>query len=198
MTYKTILITGVTGYIARHIAVQALNAGYTVIGSTRDLTREGDLRAALADHLSDPAAQERFKLIALDNLSDDGWAEAFVGVNALIHTASPVPVRQPKDADDLIRPARDGALRAAKAAYAAGVRRMVMTSSIAAVDNGWGKSGPGTYDETSWTTMTGPEPVPPYSQSKTYAEKAAWDYVREEGDGLELAVIRPTLSSRSE
>ena len=192
MTSKTILITGVTGYIARHIALQALEAGERVIGSTRDLSREAALRDALRANLSDPAKLDNLRLMALDNTDDTGWAEAFDGVEALIHTASPVPVRQPDDPEEVIRPAVDGALRAAKAAYAAGLRRMVMTSSIAAVTSCPIRPGHQAHDEQDWSDLTRPG-LSPYLASKTLAERAVWDWQAAEAPEMRVTMINPAV-----
>ena len=192
MPSQTLLITGITGYIARHIAVQALEAGYSVVGSTRDLSRADELRKAFAQSLSDTAALDRLRLVELDNLADDGWEQAMQGVDALIHTASPVPVRQPRNPNDLIRPAVDGALRAARAAHAQGVRRMVMTSSIAAVTSTPIRDGQTAHDEADWTDLTRPG-VSPYVASKTMAERAVWDWQATEAQDMAVTMINPAV-----
>jgi dihydroflavonol-4-reductase len=107
------------------------------------------------------------------------------------HVASPFPAVHPRDESELIRPAVDGALRVLKAAKAAGVKRVVMTSSVAAIAYGLGAARPDVVDETSWSNPEGPDNTP-YTKSKTLAERAAWDYVGHEGKGLELAAINPT------
>ena len=107
------------------------------------------------------------------------------------HVASPFPAVHPKDENDLIRPAREGALRVLKAAKAAGVKRVVMTSSMAAIAYGHGDGRAETSDETMWSNPDGPDNTP-YTKSKTLAERAAWDYVNGEGEGLELVTINPT------
>lgn len=183
-----VLVTGATGFIASHLILDLIDRGYEVRGTARSASKAGALNRILSDYAGKPVDIE---LVSLDLTVDTGWAEAMRGVDFVQHVASPFPPTQPKSADELIIPARDGALRALRAARDAGVKRVVLTSSVAAVDNGWGRAGPDIYDETSWTTMDGPEPVPAYSQSKTYAEQAAWEYVRGEGEGLELAVINP-------
>lgn len=184
----TVLVTGATGFIASHLILELVDRGYTVRGTARSAEKAQALNAILSQYAGKPVEIE---LVSLDLNHDDGWVDAMQGVDFVQHVASPFPSTQPEHPDDLIIPAREGALRALRAAKAAGVKRVVLTSSVAAIDNGWGKSGPDVFDETSWTTMDGPEPVPAYSQSKTIAERAAWDYVRGEGAGLELAVINP-------
>jgi len=183
-----VLVTGATGFIASHLILELIERGYTVRGTARSAEKAGALNAILSAYAGKPVEIE---LVSLDLTRDEGWAEAMEGVDFVQHVASPFPPTQPKHPDDLIIPAREGALRALRAAKAAGVKRVVLTSSVAAVDNGWGPAGPEVYDETSWTTFEGPEPVPAYSQSKTYAERAAWDFIEREGEGMELAVINP-------
>ncbi|MGN6471228.1 MAG: NAD-dependent epimerase/dehydratase family protein, partial [Rhizobiaceae bacterium] len=121
---------------------------------------------------------------------DAGWLEAVKGCEYVLHVASPFPPRAPKNDDELIVPARQGALRVLRAARAAGVRRVVLTSSFAAI--GYGHPATKThFDESDWTTPDTPG-VPAYPKSKTLAERAAWDFVEREGDGLELSVVNPT------
>ena len=112
---ETVVLTGISGFIAKHIALKLLAAGHTVRGSLRNLDRAGEVRAALAPHL-DAAAMGRLSFAQLDLTQDAGWVSAMAGANALIHPASPFPIAQPKNPDDLIRPAVDGTLRALRAA----------------------------------------------------------------------------------
>ncbi|SMY06484.1 SDR family oxidoreductase [Flavimaricola marinus] len=188
---QTILLTGASGYIGKHIAAQLLNAGYAVRGSVRRLDRADEVRAAVSPVLTDPASLERLSFVALDLTRDDGWTQAMEGVDAVLHTASPFPLAQPKDEEELIRPAVDGALRALRAAHAAGVRRVVLTSSVAAV-MGAGGAGDSRFDESDWTDPTDPD-VAAYSRSKTLAEKAAWDFVANEAPEIALTTINPSL-----
>src|SRR5690606_36921384 len=125
-----------------------------------------------------------------DLTKDEGWAEAVKGCDYVLHVASPFPPGIPEHEDDLIVPARDGALRLLRAARDAGVRRVVLTSSFAAIGYGHGvRSKP--FDETDWTNLEGGGDLTPYTKSKTIAERAAWDFVNGEGRGLELAVVNP-------
>jgi len=188
----TVLVTGATGFIAKHIVLQLLNAGHSVIGSVRSLDREAELRDAIAPHLNDPAALDRLRVIALDLTRDDGWAEAMQGVDALMHTASPFPMVQPKDEDELIRPAVDGALRALRAAHVAGVHRVILTSSVAAVTNTDLPPDRTAFTEADWTDPDHPASTP-YVKSKTLAEKAAWDFVVKEAPEIQLTTINPSL-----
>ncbi len=189
---QTVLVTGATGYIAKHLVLQLLNGGYTVVGSARSTKREEELRAALTPHLNDPAALDRLRVIALDLNSDDGWADAMQGVDVLMHTASPFPLEMPQDEQDLIQPAVQGALRAVKAAKAAGVQRVIMTSSTVAVTNSELPEGRVTYNESDWSDLTGPGATP-YLKSKTLAERAVWDWQSADAPDMQITIINPSF-----
>jgi len=187
---KTILLTGITGYIAKHIAIQLLNAGYSVRGSMRSMNSVQVVNGAVASGLDDPNALTRLSFCQLDLTKDSGWTDAAQGVDAVIHTASPFPMSPPKTEDELIRPAVDGMLRALKAAHTAGVKRVIVTSSTAAVtesDLGEGKSA---FDESNWSN-TGSPTISAYSKSKTLAERAAWKFVEDEAPDMQLTSINP-------
>ena len=183
----TILLTGISGFLAKHCAVKLLNAGYAVRGSVRRLDRVEEVRRAIRPHLNDQASLERLAFVALDLTQDAGWADALVGVAAVMHTASPFPITQPKNPDDLIRPAVEGTLRALRAAKAAGVTRVVLTSSTVAVLGGHEAR---VKDETDWFDPGGPD-ASPYARSKTLAERRAWVFVTEDAPDLALTVINP-------
>lgn len=188
---QTILLTGVTGYIAKHIALQLLAAGYHVRGTLRDLSRGAEVTAAVRPHLSNADDLDaRLTYVALDLGKDEGWQDAMTGIDVLMHTASPFPQTQPKNEDDLIRPAVDGTLRAMRAAHAAGITRVVLTSSVVAINGSALPAGDTSFDETNWTDPTDPDTIA-YGRSKTLAEKAAWDYVRTDAPGLQLTTINP-------
>ncbi|KJZ19485.1 SDR family oxidoreductase [Loktanella sp. S4079] len=188
---KTVLLTGASGYIAKHIALQLLEAGYSVRGTIRDLNRADEVINALRPHLTHADdLDDRLSFVALDLTSDDNWTEAMSGVDVLMHTASPFPMTQPKDEDDLIRPAVDGALRALRAAHQAGIQRVIMTSSTAAINGSPLPAGDSAYSETNWTDPNEPD-ISSYTKSKTLAERAAWDYVKTEAPDLKLTVINP-------
>ena len=188
---QTVLLTGASGYIAKHIAVQLLNAGFAVRASLRTLARADEVRAAVLPHVTGPVA-ERLRFVALDLEQDAGWDAALKGVDVLMHTASPFPLSQPKDPADLIRPAVQGALRALRAAKAAGVNRVVLTSSVAAVAGGPLPPGKAAFDETDWTDPNAPG-TSAYTRSKTLAERAAWDFVRDTAPQMQLTTINPVL-----
>ena len=190
---KTVLLTGASGYIAKHIALQLLEAGYHVRGTLRSLSRAPEVAEALRGHVSDPASlDDRLSFVVLDLTSDDGWDAAMAGIDVLMHTASPFPMTQPKDENDLIRPAVDGALRALHAAHKAGVARVILTSSTAAISSSALPPGDTSFNETNWTNPTDPD-TSAYTRSKTLAERAAWDFVRDTAPDMQLTVINPGL-----
>jgi nucleoside-diphosphate-sugar epimerase len=182
-----VLVTGGSGFIGSHAIVQLVAAGHQVRTTVRNLKREGDVRAMLSNGGAEPGS--RLSFVAADLTSDAGWAQAVAGCEYVLHVASPLPPTVPKHEDDLIVPARDGALRVLRAARDAGVKRVVLTSSFAAIGYGY-KPRSASFDETSWTDLDG-EDVAPYPKSKTLAERAAWDFIAKEGDGLELSVVNP-------
>ncbi len=185
---KTVLLTGVTGFIAKRIAFDLLEAGYSVRGSLRSTRRADEVRAALRDKLSDPAALDRLSFAELDLAEDAGWTEAMEGIDAVLHTASPFPLASPKDENDLIVPAVEGTLRALRAAQEAGVTRIVLTSSVAAVE---AKDFSGPLTEADWSDTDHPRSTA-YYKSKTLAERAAWDFVKTHPE-MQLTTINPAL-----
>ena len=189
----TVLLTGASGYIGKHIALQLLEAGYTVRASVRSNAKADEVVAALTAHLSDATAMSRLTFVHLDLTSDEGWTAALEGIDVLLHTASPFSVDKVKDENVLIRPAVDGTLRALRAAKAAGVTRVVVTSSNAAIQGAVVPAGPVTFDETFWTDVTSPIGRDPYTKSKTLAERAAWDFVATEAPDINLTTINPGL-----
>ena len=182
-----ILVTGGTGYIAGVLIRQLLATGWQVHTTVRDLAREPALRQLLGVAPGD----EQLRCFKADLMQDAGWAEAAAGCSHVAHLASPLPVGVPRDANELIVPARDGALRALKAARDAGVQRVVMTSSVAAISYGHG-SGRHHLTERDWTRLEAPG-IPAYVQSKTVAERAARDWVAREGGGLEFCTVNPSV-----
>ena len=184
-----ILVTGGSGYIAGMLIRRLLAEGWQVHTTLRDLAREPALREALgAQH---GVARDQLHCFQADLTRDAGWAEAAAGCSHLAHVASPLPTGVPRDANELIVPARDGALRALKAARDAGVQRVVMTSSVAAISYGHGP-GDHRFTEADWTNLAAPG-VPPYVQSKTIAEHAARDWVAREGGGLAFCTVNPSV-----
>jgi len=183
---ETVLVSGGSGYLGGRCVVELLRRGYAVRTTVRDLAKEKDVRARVGSQL-DPG--DRLTVLAADLRSDEGWAEAVAGCDYVLHVASPFPAAQPKDPDELIVPAREGTLRVLRAALDAGVRRVVVTSSVAAV-RGSTSSASAPLTEADWTDPDDPK-LSPYARSKTIAERAAWDLVRERGEEEKLAVVNP-------
>ncbi len=184
---STVLVTGGSGFIGSHAILQLLAAGHKVRTTVRSLKREADVRAMLKVGGADP--ENRLSFFAADLEKDAGWPEAVAGCEYVLHLASPLPPSVPKHEDELIIPAREGTLRVLRAARDAGAKRVVVTSSFAAI--GYGRKQQSTpFSEADWTPLNG-EFVAPYQKSKTLAERSAWDFVASEGRGLELSVVNP-------
>jgi nucleoside-diphosphate-sugar epimerase len=183
-----VLVTGGTGFVAGWCIAQLLERGREVRTTVRDLAREQDVRNAVAAAGVDPGT--RLAVMAADLKSDDGWGEAVAGCRYVLHVASPFPPVQPKDPDELIVPARDGALRVLRAALDAGVDRVVMTSSVAAIRGSRPSSETEPYTEADWTDGNDPARTP-YVRSKTLAEQAAWEHVRNASATERLATVNP-------
>ncbi len=186
-----VLVTGGTGFVGAHCLIQLLALGHETRTTVRDLKREGEARAMLRQGGAGDVG-ERLTFVRADLSADAGWAEAVRGCDYVLHVASPFPVTVPKDENELIVPARDGALRVLKAARDAGVQRAVMTSSFVAIGYGAPKDRTAVFTEDDWTNLNDPS-VQAYGKSKTIAERAAWDFIAREGGQLELAVVNPTL-----
>lgn len=184
---KIVLVTGASGFIAKHCIVKLLNEGYAVRGSLRTPGRAEEVRAAIATK----APTDDLSFVTLDLMSDDGWEAAAKGCTFVQHVASPFPNAAPNDENDLIVPAREGALRAVRAAAKAGVKRVVLTSSMAAIAYGHRDKGEDyVYTEDDWTNLDGG--VSAYIKSKTIAERAAWDFMESKAAGdMQLSVINP-------
>ena len=181
----TVMVSGGSGYIAGETIRQLLGKGWTVHTAVRSLSREAELRPQLG------GTADTLKFFAADLMNDAGWAEAMAGCSHVCHMASPFPAGVPKDENELIVPAREGALRALRMAKGAGVTRFVMTSSAAAIAYGH-PPGKIQYDERDWTNVDAPG-VQPYVKSKTIAERAARDWVAAEGGALEYCAVCPVL-----
>ena len=183
---STVLVTGGSGFIAVHTILQLLAAGHRVRTTVRTADRSKDVLAMLRQGGAPSTDDVRF--FTADLTSDAGWADAVVGCDYVLHVASPLPLGVPRDENELIIPAREGTLRILRAARDADVKRVVVTSSFAAIGYGHQpRSRPS--NETDWTNLDGAD-VQPYVKSKTLAERAAWDFIAREG-GLELSVVNP-------
>lgn len=190
----TVLLTGSSGFIGKHITLRLLLDGYLVRASIRSQAKAQEVRAAMLAHL--PAGFDLAKKLSFVELnldSDEGWLEAIAGVDVLIHSASPFPIASPQDENELIRPAVDGTVRALRAAHSAGVKRVVLTSSVAAIYGTELPAGTTEFDETMWSDVTHPVGRIAYTKSKTLAEKAAWDYIASQAPELELTTVNPVL-----
>ncbi|MCF2540881.1 NAD-dependent epimerase/dehydratase family protein [Streptomyces nigra] len=182
----TILVTGGSGFVGSHTVVRLLRAGHRTRVAVRGPAQQAQTLAALQQAGVDPAGRLTFAFADLG--ADTGWAQAMDGVTHVLHHASPFPVAPPKTEDEVLLPARDGALRVITAARNAGIARVVMTSSYAAI--GYTRTPDDHYTEENWTDPETPG-LPAYHKSKILAEAAAWGYVRAHGD-IELVVINPT------
>ena len=184
---QRVLVTGGSGFIAGHIILQLLEHGYLVRTTVRSLDREAAVRAVLHD--AGMVNGDNLSFVAADLTSDSGWPEAVAGVDFVQHVASPVQPGHVENEDDLIIPAREGALRVLRAARDAGVRRVVLTSAFHAVSWGWPHDDH-VFTEADWTILDGPG-VDAYGKSKTLAERGAWDFIAKEGGAMELTTILP-------
>jgi nucleoside-diphosphate-sugar epimerase len=183
---STVLVTGGSGFIGCHCILQLLAAGYQVRTTVRNLKRETDVRAMLKAGGAEPG--DRLSFIAADLENDAGWSEAVAECEYVLRVASPLPASLPKHEDELIVPAREGTLRVLRAAKDAGVKRVVFTSSFAAIGYGH-EPQEKPFRETDWTNLD--SDVVPYVKSKALAERAAWDFMAKQGGNLEFSVINP-------
>jgi dihydroflavonol-4-reductase len=182
----TVLLTGISGYVGLHCAKQLLDAGYIVRGTVRSKRKEDEARDTLQSASADTS---RLSFVHLDLTSDEGWDDAIEGCGYLMHVASPFVVANPKNEQELIVPAVEGTRRALRAAHNAGVKRVVLTSSIVAM---MGVKKTGTYGSEDWSDANAPD-LNTYAKSKTLAEKAAWDFIAElpSDKPMGLVVINP-------
>ena len=182
-----VLVTGASGYVGTQLTAALLRDGRQVRVTVRSLESEADMRAAMRRGKADDSGLE---VVAADLTADEGWTAAAAGCQEVHHVATPFPAAPPADPDELIIPAREGTVRALRAARYAGARRVVLTSSFAAV--GYSPKPGGDYTEADWTDPDMPG-LPAYPRSKTIAERAAWDFIEREGGETELVVVNPTF-----
>jgi nucleoside-diphosphate-sugar epimerase len=186
---QTVLVTGGSGFLGGWCLVELLQRGYRACTTVRDLAREAEVRANVGSQVE---VGDRLTVLAADLNADQGWAAAVDGCDWVLHVASPFPPAQPKDPDELIVPAREGTLRVLRASLGAGVKRVVVTSSVAAVRN----AGPDVNShgreltEADWTDPDNPQ-LTPYTRSKTIAERAAWEFMRAQGAEDRLVTVQP-------
>ena len=184
---KKVLLTGISGYIANHCAVELLKNGYSVRGSLRNISKSEKIVNAIKKEV-DP--KDNLEFCELNLLNDKGWDDAAKGCDFVMHVASPFINMEPKDENEYIRPAVDGTMRALKAAKSAGIKRVVLTSSMVSMLGNADKSID--IDSGTWTNIKGKN-VSAYSKSKTLAEQAAWNFIKDQTDNtkMELAVVNP-------
>ena len=184
---ETVLVTGGTGFIGLHCLQQLLDKGYKVRTTIRSVSRKQEVMDAMKKHSSNC---ENLEFFIADLLNDDGWSEAVNGSKYVLHVASPFFLGEPENEDVFIKPAVEGTLRVLKACADADVQKVVLTSSFAAVGYGHPREKE-VYTEEDWSSVDGE--ISPYANSKTLAEKAAWEFVEnlEESKKFELTVINP-------
>jgi dihydroflavonol-4-reductase len=188
-TNPQIVITGASGLVAKHTIAEFLRWGHVVRGTLRSMGKADEVCAAITRLGADPA---NLSFVAADLSSDAGWEEAVAGTTVVVHTASPFPIEQPDDPDEVIAPARDGTLRVLRAATKAAVARVVLTSSTVAIFYPTGAPKGHVYSEEDFTDETRDD-LTPYFKSKTIAEKAAWDFTESTPGAPELVSINPAF-----
>jgi dihydroflavonol-4-reductase len=189
LAYQHLLVTGITGFVGKWLALRLLEKGYRVRGTLRSLSRRLEVEGTLAQHLPGEA-MARLELVEADLLDDRGWSEAIDGIDAVFHVAAAIRADEPKDASLVIRPALEGTQRVLRFTADAGVSRVILTSSIATVGYGHGHvSGRRVYDESHFTNLDAMRFTWAYCTGKTLAERAAWEFVR--ANGLRLTTIHP-------
>ena len=186
MTNK-VLLTGISGWIAKHTTIELLNAGYEVLGTVRNNTLIEQTKETISQH----ASIDKLSFVELDLLKDDGWNEAAVGCKYTMHLASPFPFKVSNNRNSLLAPAVDGTLRVLNAGLNANVEQFIVTSSIAAMFRKPGRSNPYSFNENDWTDENWKEGVNDYFLSKTKAEKAAWELMESKGLKNKLTMINP-------
>ncbi len=183
----TVLVTGGSGFIGSWCIIELLRRGFDVRATVRNAGREGEVRAAIASHAD---AGARLQFCMADLTADAGWRDAVAGCDHVLHVASPVSISEPKDPNVLIKPARDGARRVVEAAIKASVKRIVLTSSVAAATKS--ALGDSMSDESVWTNLDDPA-VGAYARSKTLAEQTAWELIKAAPPSTTLATINPSV-----
>lgn len=186
---ETVLVTGGTGFVGGHCILQLLQEGYNVRTTIRDLKKEDALRDMLKKlNISEDVLKTKFQVFQADLVSDQGWPEALEGCDYVHHVASPLPLEQPIDEEEIIKPAKEGTLRVIRFSEKAGVKKLVFTSSFAAI--GYGHPDEKYLTEKDWAI---PEKAPnAYIKSKGLAEKAAWEYLKTSGSNMKFTTINPT------
>jgi len=182
---KLVLVTGASGFIGTHCLIQLLEKGYRVRGTLRSMDRSDSIREIVGKH----AKTDKLDFVECDLTADSGWDQAMQGCSYVLHIASPLPRVAPKDPNELIQPATQGALRALKAADLAGIKRFVMTASTASIAYGHSNTDK-VFTESDWSDPDGTDNSA-YTRSKTIAEKAAWKYIESSKTIMEFCTINP-------
>jgi dihydroflavonol-4-reductase len=185
---QTVLLSGISGFIGMHTAIQLLNKGYKVRGTVREKSKMDRVKTIIKSQ----ASIDNLELIRCELMDSTDWKYAARDVDFIQHIASPLPKKQPKDRNILILPAREGVLNVLKAAQMNKIKRVVITSSIAAIGYGHANNNR-TFTEADWTDVADKKDVNPYIESKTLAERAAWDFMKTESPSFELATINPSV-----
>ena len=183
-----VLLTGISGWIGKHIAIQLLKEGHHVVGTVRD---EKLIESTKQTLKSKDTPLEKLSFKVLDLLKDDGWHEAAKGCKYTMHVASPFPIKVSKDREKLVPAAKDGTLRVLEASVNAGVEKIILTSSIVAMFRKPNRTSPYTFGENDWTDINWEKGVSDYFLSKTVAEMAAWEFMKSKGIKNKLTVINP-------
>ena len=182
-----VLLTGVSGWIAKHTAIELLNSGYEVLGTLRNDSLIEQKKETISKH----APIDNLSFVELDLLNDDGWNKAAQGCKYIMHLASPFPFKVSNNRNSLLAPAVDGTLRVLNAGLNANIEQFIVTSSIAAMFRKPIRSNPYSFDENDWTDENWKEGVGDYFLSKTKAEKAAWELMESKGFKNKLTAINP-------
>lgn len=189
MSNKRILLTGISGFLGSHTAIQLLEKGYEVVGTIRNLHRANSIKSIIGQHTN---SAHNLKIVEADLNKNELWNELTKNIDFVQHIASPFPRVLPKNESELIEPAKNGVLNILKASSANGVKRVVITSSLASVVYGKSKSETSnTFNENSWTDETNKKDTTPYIRSKTIAEKTAWEFIKNNTSGLQLVTVLP-------
>ncbi|MEL6632942.1 MAG: aldehyde reductase [Bacteroidota bacterium] len=184
-----VLVTGITGFIGSHVAIQLLEKGYEVVGTLRNPNRTDSIQESIAKHTKHT---DRLSFAQAELMDAESWKQAMKGIEYVMHVASPISTTTPKDENEMIIPAREGTLNVLRAATEAGVKRVVITSSVAAISYNDARGSHAKFTEEDWTDIANPS-VNAYIKSKTLAERAAWDFIRQQAGAPELATVNPSL-----
>ena len=185
---EKVLLTGISGFVAKHVAIELLNSGYEVLGTVRNSNSIEQTKKTLEEN---KVSTEKLSFVELDLLKDEGWNEAAIGCKYIIHVASPFPLKVSNDRESLTPAAKDGTLRVLNAGINAGVDQIVKTSSIVAMFRKPNRTNPYTFGEQDWTDENWVEGVNDYFLSKTKAERVAWELMESKGLKNKLTTICP-------